>query len=344
MMSAYIEPIKVLTLKDSGFTVNGPDGKESPIITTKIFPLLCSYPQIRKYFKECDVIHAYDAIPYGFIAALFSLGLKKKLIITAVGSGSIRPFYRKFMTPFAAWALRQADLVIPTSTYVDAEIKKVLPDLKTDVIPMGVDLPKHESAKDADLTTLKPYILSVGKVKSRKGYHVSIKVFAKLSQKFPQLKYVIVGTKGASYQRMIESLVSELELSDKVIFRSGISDGELTVLYKNAELFILMSQNIDHDVEGFGLVYLEAAAHGLPTIGSLDTGAIDAIEDGKNGYLVGQEDIDAAAKKITDLLSDSTLMQKFKKASVTFSRQMTWEIMVAKHVKLYRKILPSGSL
>jgi phosphatidylinositol alpha-1,6-mannosyltransferase len=323
--------VVVLSTKDTGHG-------EKVILTNNKLLLLLSFFKIRRYLRECDVIHAMDVMPYAFIAALCSIGLRKKFIITAIGSGSIKPLHHFFLKPLSVWTYRRATQISSISSYTDREVKKIIYDLKTEIITLGIDGETFLTSKEGNLIEKPPYIMSVGKVKARKGHHLSIRAFAKVAERYPLLRYVIVGTKGGNYFEELQVLIKELGIEERVVFRGVISDEELAHLYRNAELFILMSQNVDYDVEGFGLVFLEAASFGLPTIGCLDTGAIDAIRDGVNGYLVPQDGVDQAAKKMIELFDQPLLKKKFHDESLRLAKEMTWERTLNLYLELYKNI------
>lgn len=341
----------------------------------KFWQLPFYFFRIRQTFKNCDVIHALDGWPYGVIASLAMIGLKKaknnirtsdvqnidinmgtsevqkldrpKLIITAIGTGAVQPLYSWWKRPIMKWAYRRADIVTAVSNATKREIHFFLPDLKIEVINHGVDYEKFESILrtsdvqkidgnigTSDVQRLKPYILSVGTLKKRKGYEYSIQAFAEVAKKFPNFKYVIVG-KGLE-REALESRIKNYELRGRVLFLENVTENELIELYKNAELFILMPQDINKDIEGFGLVFLEAAACGLPVIASKNTSAEDAVENGETGILVEPQDFLGAAAAIEKILSDKSLREKMSEESLKFSREMNWGKAAMDYIKLYR--------
>ncbi|HLD34827.1 MAG TPA: glycosyltransferase family 4 protein, partial [Patescibacteria group bacterium] len=105
------------------------------------------------------------------------------------------------------------------------------------------------------------------------------------------------------------------------------------------ELFFLMSQAGGHDIEGFGLVFLEAAASGLPTIGSKDCGAEDAILDGKNGFLVDAKDIGGFSDAIKKILGDANLKKKMSEESRKFAGASGWDRRTEEYVQIYQTLL-----
>ena len=313
---------------------------EKPIIFSNKLRLLFHWRKIRQIFRQSDLIHALDGFPYGFIATFLSFGLKRKKIITLVGSGSIKPLYNFWQFFLVKWAYKKADKLTAISSYTAQEVKKMIPDLEIEVINLGINLDRFLFQKaDQEIAKSGRYILSVGRLKPRKGYLESIKVFSEVNKHFPDLKYVIVGSgDGKYFQKMLES-IKNLNLTDKVIFKKNISDDDLVSLYQGAELFILLSQNDNYDIEGFGLVFLEAAAFGLPVISSKNCGAQDAILDKENGFLVDPKNLREAAESILLILNNQSLRERFSEKSKKFAKQMSWQKVVVKYADIYRSLL-----
>lgn len=330
--------IKVLTAVNSGHKL------EKTILYPNKIKLFFSLLKIRKVIKQYDIIHALDGWPYGVIAVLASIGLSKKIIITAVGSGSIQPLYSFWTSPILKWSYHCADKLTTISSYTAREVIKKVSDLKIKAIPLGIDynyfLDKIQqiNKNNQEINNIKPYILSVGKIKPRKGYHISLEVFAKVSQQISDLRYVIVGSGKGEYFEKLRKIINDLEIDKKVIFQQNISDYELASFYQGAELFLLLPQNIDYDVEGFGLVYLEAAAFGLPVVGGLNSGAEDAIMDKQNGFLVDAKNINETADLIIKILNDQKLREKLGEESIKFAKKMNWQEVARQYLNIYKTL------
>jgi phosphatidylinositol alpha-1,6-mannosyltransferase len=178
-----------------------------------------------------------------------------------------------------------------------------MPEFKIEVITPGFNLDFWSVGKadESEAVKFKPYILSVGTLKPRKGYHNSIRVFSIVAKKFKNLNYVIVGQidEESEYMNEFKKIIKEYNIQSRVFFiGSGIDDGKLLGFYRNAELFVLTPIKEDHHFEGFGIVYLEAAASGLPIVATYNSGATSAVKDGYNGILVPQGDPEKTADAI----------------------------------------------
>jgi phosphatidyl-myo-inositol dimannoside synthase len=117
----------------------------------------------------------------------------------------------------------------------------------------------------------------------RKNVDGVIRALALLRDRLP-VAYEIVG--GGDDLPRLQSLTHELGLSDRVRFLREVDRSELLACYRRADLFVMASKATEKDVEGFGIVYLEANAAGVPVLASVEGGATDAVDDGVSGMLL----------------------------------------------------------
>lgn len=307
---------------------------ERPLSGAGFFGAFGRLWQIRASIRQSDAVHAFDVFPYGFMAALAALGAGKPLVITAMGSGAVLPLYHPYQAPLARWAYRRASAIIAISSFTREEILKKMPDLEITVITPAVDHEEFSRAGgETETADIRPYILSVGRLRWRKGFHFSIRAFAKVAAAFPDMKYVIVGTRADdAYYRRLVNLIVELGLQGRVIIREDVPRD----WYKNAELFCLFSQNMHHDIEGFGIVFLEAAAAGLPVVGSANCGVEDAVQEGENGLLVSTRSPDDFADAILTILRDPEMKKRMSQASLAFARASSWEKSISRYAEIYQ--------
>lgn len=315
------------------------EGIEITVITTENNKLLLNFFKIRRIFKNSDIIHAIDIWPNGFYTRLISLGLRKPFIITALGTHSVAPFY-SWRRPLAKWVLKNVQL-IAISDYTKEKILEIMPKLKIDVITPGFDLDfwSGDSVASEEILRLKPYILSVGALKPRKGYHNSIKAFAIVAKKFEKLNYLIVGqSEESDYVRELKKIIKENGLEKRVFFIGGLDDNALLRFYRNAELFILTPVEENHHFEGFGIVFLEAAASGLPIVATYKSGATSATKDGYNSILVPQNDPQKTADAIIKIFSDSELRNRLKNNGYEWIKEFSWGKIITGYNNIYSKI------
>lgn len=164
-----------------------------------------------------------------------------------------------------------------------------------------------------------PTILSVGRLVRRKGFDRTIEAVAMLRERFPEIRYEIIG--GGTDEGYLRERVAQLGVERHVALLGAVTDEELAQAYARAWCFSLPARRVGGDVEGFGIVYLEAAMAGVPAIGGLGSGAQEAIEDDCSGLLVDGESIPAIAGALEALLGD----ERRNRAMGTYARKRALE-------------------
>ena len=307
---------------------------------------LIALPRLRRLAGRYNVIHALDGWPYGVLAAFMTAGTGRKLVITAIGTGAVQPLYNFIRRLFLHWAYQRADALTAVSRHTRTEILKVVSGLVIEVINHGVNADSFKAPPSSlpEIEKLKPYILSVGALKSRKGFDTAIEACARWRKRFPSLRYLIFGT-GPEYERLRE-LAETNGVGRQVIFvaydttlGSRVDEATLVALYRNAELFLLLPRDVGKDIEGFGLVFLEAAASGLPVVATRDSSAEDAVSDGESGVLVPSADPVAAAEAIAAILSRPDLRRRFSRNAIAFAAARNWRIVAERYRTVYHKVL-----
>ncbi len=294
--------------------------------------LAAAYPAARAYLRDCDIIHALIE-PFAPLGAWTAW--RRRLFLTAHGSyARVDRAYPRWSQPMYRLALRRAT-VIAVSRYTAAIAQEVLPGVRAEIIPNGVDVERFAGIKRT--AGHPPTVLFVGAVKARKGVHILLRAFALAQESIPDARLLIVGSLDAEpdHAAAQRALAIELGLADAVTFAGRVSDADLLSTYAAADVFALPSINIGWKFEGFGLALLEASAAGLPVIGSRDCGAADAVQDGVTGLLVEQGDVQGLADALTRLLRDRELAHKMGAAGRTFAQAHTWDAAAARLIALY---------
>jgi len=130
-----------------------------------------------------------------------------------------------------------------------------------------------------------------------KGHDQVIKVISRLKYRFPGIRYILAGQYDHREEIRIQKLISECNVDKEVILTSFLAENELADYFLLADMFVLPSKK-----EGFGIVFVEAMACGLPVIcGNVD-GSVDAIRDGQLGRAVNPDDLEELEEAIVDYL------------------------------------------
>jgi phosphatidylinositol alpha-1,6-mannosyltransferase len=166
-------------------------------------------------------------------------------------------------------------------------------------------------------------LLTVTRLYPYKGVDRMLESLPAISQAVPDVKYLIVG-EGPDRQRL-EDLTARLGLQTQVCFLGRLALSEIVELYNLADLFVMLSREEPPDVEGFGLVFLEAAACGLPSVGGRSGGIPDAIDEGKSGWLVDPCNTQEITATIIDLLGSPERLERASEFCLSTAPQKNWE-------------------
>ena len=205
------------------------------------------------------------------------------------------------------WFLRRVDTALVNSHFTRKLALDIgVPASRLHVIHPGVHLPDHECAQERrqafrahhGLTDTTPIMLYVGRITQRKGLSVFVQhSLPQIMQHCPDAKLVVVGdephTALVQYKGEFERIQKSIKahsIDQAVTFLGGIDDAQLASAYFAADVLVFPVQPQAHDNEGFGMVAIEAAAHGLPTIAFAAGGVVDAIRDDQSGTLVAAND------------------------------------------------------
>jgi phosphatidyl-myo-inositol dimannoside synthase len=189
------------------------------------------------------------------------------------------------------------------------------------VIANGTDIPDDPAPQPVD----RPTILTIARIEERyKGHDVMVRALALVLAKVPDAQWVVIGD--GSLRPSLEQLARSYGVSDSIRFLGAVSDDQRNAWLARAQLLAMPSRLPAGEFagEGFGIVYLEAAAYGKPVVAGNVGGAIDAVLDGETGLLVDPLDPLAVAEAITRLLQDDELARRLGGAGQARAQQYAW--------------------
>ena len=202
-------------------------------------------------------------------------------------------------------AMTQADSIWTISRYTrdrTCELNNLNPD-KFQIVPCTVNeniftigSKKAHLLEKYDLVGAK-ILMTVARLRSTdiyKGVDVTIQALPQIAKTFPNVKYLVIG-RGDDRPRLTK-LAADLGVSEKVIFAGFVPTADLAEHYKLADAYVMPSQ------EGFGIVYLEALACGIPVLAGDADGSADPLQDGKLGWRVPHRDSAAVAVACVEML------------------------------------------
>jgi glycosyltransferase involved in cell wall biosynthesis len=181
-----------------------------------------------------------------------------------------------------------------------------------------------------------PIICNAAHVRRVKGLDVFIRAASLVCSEVPEARFLILGKNSEAATFMdLQQQVRSLNL-EKNVFFLGEKDDILPIL-KRSEIFCLLSRS-----EGFSNALIEAMACGVPSIATSVGGNTEAIEDGRSGFLVANEDAEGAAKRILELIRDPNLARRIGEAGRKVVENMfTNRAMRDQLVQIYRNLLTS---
>jgi phosphatidylinositol alpha-1,6-mannosyltransferase len=148
----------------------------------------------------------------------------------------------------------------------------------------------------------RPVILTVGRLQLRKGHDQLIRAISKIRDAVPRVLYAIAGD--GEERTALEALVARERLGDCVSFLGEITDDRLVQCYQQCDLFVLPNRQVGRDIEGFGMVLLEAQACGKPVIAGASGGTAETMQIPDTGLVVPCDGPDDLAAVVIELLGD----------------------------------------
>ena len=228
--------------------------------------------------------------------------------------------------------LRFFDRVIANSAFTASLVtRKVISTDLVSVIPPGVHPERFRARRIAPAWVREKFnivgkriILFVGRLAKRKGITEFIRYsLGRITKEFPDACLVVVGdnpTESLTHRndtlREIELAISETGLANHVRLVGSLSDTDVAALYQACDVVILPALLSEKDVEGFGIVLIEAAAAGKPAVTTRVGGIPDAVEDGKTGILTEPGDYERMSHGVISLLNDGQTKQVMGEAAM----------------------------
>jgi phosphatidyl-myo-inositol dimannoside synthase len=284
-----------------------------PTQAASLWRYLAMFRHVRSSQRLCQAgqVHCMKVLPEGLIAwclrcitgvpyLLYAHGEEIQMRLTSRTLGwLIPPLYKG------------ADAIMANSRHTKEllELMGVRPE-RIHVIHPGVNAAEFRATEGARRAVRQRHglgeavtLLTVGRLQRRKGQDMVIKALPLIKERFPTAKYLIVGT--GEEHASLQQLAQDHGVREDVVFAGSVSDGDRAAYYAACDLFVMPNRQIDADIEGFGIVFLEAAAAGKPVIGGRSGGTGEAIQDGVTGIRVDGENVEAIAAAVIEILADS---------------------------------------
>jgi glycosyltransferase involved in cell wall biosynthesis len=293
---------------------------------------------------DIDLIQAHWVVPNALAAAGAS-----GPVPLAVGLHGSDVFMaeKRFLRSWVKRALAGTEVLTGCSPELVERVCALgFPQQSSRVIPYGVDVETFSPGAREDggwrdrlgIPAEAPLLLSVGRMVTKKGYHVLLEILPELLERHSEAHVVLAGGGDLEdeFRRRTEAMAGRVHLPG-VVFRDTLPD-----LYRAANLFVLPAvHDAMGNVDGLPNVILEAMASGLPVVASGISGIPLAIRDGREGLLVREQDPQALLEALDRLMSDGAERRRMGgEARERAVSELTWKTVAARYREAYLTALP----
>jgi phosphatidyl-myo-inositol dimannoside synthase len=287
--------------------------------------------------RDCDSVWFGAAAPLGLLAPALRRGGTGRLVATTHGhevGWAALPGARQVLRRIA----REVDVVTYLGDYTRRRLASALGRLggRLEQLTPGVDAthfrPGLGDGVRAELGLAgRPVVVCVSRLMPRKGQDVLIRALHEVQRAVPGAALLLVG--GGPSRDRLASLARECGVERSVVFTGSVDWQRLPAYFGAGDVFAMPCRTRlgGVDVEGLGIVFLEAAACGLPVVAGDSGGAPDAVRDGETGYVVDGRSVDAVAQQLIALLRDGDAARRMgERGREWVSSAWSWERSVAR--------------
>ncbi len=300
----------------------------SPLIT------LFKYRRINK-----GILHVHFNNALTPLVELSKIGfINPKCVITFHGYDAFLHDREAFEQIYKEFYRNNVVAVTTNSNYLKQHVISLgVNPSKINVIPIGIDFNQFKGQVKTKTNNSEIRLITVGRLVQLKGQIYAIRAIKVLINLGYNIKYTLIGD--GNYQKILEAEVSQLNLTEVVIFEGSKSQDEITSYLKTSHAFLMPStyDDINARREAFGLVSLEAQASGLPVIGFQSGGFPDTIIEGETGFAVEDRNVNALADKIEKLIQNPTLYENMSKAAIKHASTFDHQFTTQKYLDLYER-------
>jgi phosphatidyl-myo-inositol dimannoside synthase len=285
--------------------------------------LMLPTPDVVRRAREIARSHECESVWFGAAAplALMAPALRRDPGVRRVVASTHGHEVGWAKLPVAKQLLARIGANCDTLTYLgDYTLQRLRaacgPSTHFEHLPTGVDSQQFSPSADGEMVRRRhgllerPVVVCVSRLVARKGQDVLIRALPQIQRTIPAAALLIVG--GGPHREQLERMVREGGLERDVVFTGSVPLEELPAHYAAGDVFAMPCRSRLHglEVEGLGIVYLEANACGLPVVAGDSGGAPDAVLEGQTGYVVDGRSVDAVADRVSTLLGDEELCRR----------------------------------
>lgn len=288
------------------------------------------------------IVHAARNLPEGFIAYLVKKVRGTPYLCYVHGEDvGVSATSREL-----AWMTRRvfsrASLVIANSNNTRQMLLTEwgLPEAKVRLLYPGVDTTRFVPAPRCDQTRAqlgwdqRRVVLTVGRLQKRKGHDMLIRALPEIRRAVPNVLYAILG-EGEEMPALVK-LADQLGVSEQVQFLGEVDDTILAQCYQQCDLFALPNRAVGRDIEGFGMVLLEAQASGRPVIAGASGGTAETMSSPETGMVVNCDEPGPLASLVVELLQDPARLDRMGAAGREWvTARFDWKALAREAAELF---------
>lgn len=289
-----------------------------------------------------DFLHCGRCMPEGVVAWLLKRVCGLQYICYVHGEELNYATYSRKLSWLVRRVLKGAEFLIANSRNTQRLLREdwQVPDERLRLLHPGVDTSYFVPA-DADAERRselgwgdRPVLLTVGRLQKRKGHDQMIRALARIRRAVPDVLYAIVGE--GEERPFLQELAVKEEVSAHVQFLGEISDDRLLSCYQQCNLFVLPNRQVEKDIEGFGMVLLEAQACGKPVVAGASGGTAETMRIPETGRVVPCEGPDQLAELLIEMLADREKLERMsQEARQWVVEQFDWESLSVRAAQLF---------
>ena len=331
------------SLEDDELRVLAPASPEAHQEASVLRLSFChSAPWVRKFFQSfvwlghalCFAFPKRTTVVFGCLFPLGWLGpvlravTRSPYLVVCHGSEVPAPVHPAWRRVMGKWILEKSAAVVTYSAYTENRTKILAPRAKIRLITVGVDagffkpLPKDPSLVHQWGLEGKKVLLGVGRQVRRKGFDTALQAFAAVHRRRSDVRLLFAGD-GPERPRLVR-LAEDLGVAEETLFAGEVAGERLLGYYALADVVLFLSREEGTDVEGFGLVALEAAACAKAVIGGRSGGVPEAVLDGKTGLIVDPQDVDGVRRAIETLLEQDSVRGELEQNARRHALARSW--------------------
>jgi len=266
-------------------------------------------------------IHCGRCLPEGWLAFLMKKFCRVPYVCYVHGEDVESAATSRELSWMVSRVLANAHYLIANSQNTARLLTQnwMLPETHVRVLHPGVDTtrfvpaPRDEAVRAGLGWQDRSVVLTVGRLQERKGHDVMIAALSTIREAIPNVLFAIVGD-GEQHDRL-RKLVDEYGVADHVQFLGEADDETMIRCYQQCDLFALPNRKVGRDIEGFGMVLVEAQACGRPVLAGASGGTRETMDIGRTGVVVPCETADRLATEVTRLLLDRDGLDDMGKAA-----------------------------